>query len=581
MFTFINAAGQTLFVRDDAERAEWTQEEMSLECEFPFRPDAVIETGQRIIFHDPSTGDVQVYEVKQAKNREPDYYQRITAESIAISELSDEHITQNMELDNKTPQEALAAVLTGTLWAVGNVQVTAKSSGDITRGSVWQAILTIKSNWNCYVSPRTTVDSSGQITRYLDIVSPSGTWNGLRLSLNKNVTDPTITIDDSEVATALYGYGGVIVAEEQGEENKEVTFADVAWSKTTDHPAKPKGQLWIEDPDATAKYGRNGRKRWGFYQNTQIKDPDVLLQKTWEALKASRYPSVMFEGTVADLKRMGYVDVPIRLYDLALVEVLSMGFTKQIQVIKIITDLLNPDNTFLTIGDYVPNIVYISRETREDIAGPTGGGGGKNKAKEPARSEFETEINVSNRMIQLRAYQNDLNNLDSEVKLQEAHITVLANKIIQEVIDRRNEDQILSGKITVEAGKITQIVSAVGKNGKVTSASIVSSINGSSSSIKLSADHIDIDGLVTKLQSIYITSLGISADIADFNTMTFGTSTTGGSHTVSWKTANIKHATNFSTQRAFCYGSSSGVSGVVTGYIALDYETTTIHYMGY
>jgi phage minor structural protein len=581
MFTFINAAGQTLFVRDDAERAEWTQEEMSLECEFPFRPDAVIETGQRIIFQDPSTGDVQVYEVKQAKNREPDYYQRITAESIAISELSDEHITQNMELDNKTPQEALAAVLTGTLWAVGNVQVTAKSSGDITRGSVWQAILTIKSNWNCYVSPRTTVDSSGQITRYLDIVSPSGTWNGLRLSLNKNVTDPTITIDDSEVATALYGYGGVIVAEEQGEENKEVTFADVAWSKTADHPAKPKGQLWIEDPDATAKYGRNGRKRWGFYQNTQIKDPDVLLQKTWEALKASRYPSVMFEGTVADLKRMGYVDVPIRLYDLALVEVLSMGFTKQIQVIKIITDLLNPDNTFLTIGDYVPNIVYISRETREDIAGPTGGGGGKNKAKEPARSEFETEINVSNRMIQLRAYQNDLNNLDSEVKLQEAHITVLANKIIQEVIDRRNEDQILSGKITVEAGKITQIVSAVGKNGKVTSASIVSSINGSSSSIKLSADHIDIDGLVTKLQSIYITSLGISADIADFNTMTFGTSTTGGSHTVSWKTANIKHATNFSTQRAFCYGSSSGVSGVVTGYIALDYETTTIHYMGY
>ena len=581
MFTFINAAGQTLFVRDDAERAEWTQEEMSLECEFPFRPDAVIETGQRIIFQDPSTGDVQVYEVKQAKNREPDYYQRVTAESIAISELSDEHITQNMELDNKTPQEALAAVLTGTLWAVGNVQVTAKSSGDITRGSVWQAILTIKSNWNCYVSPRTTVDSSGHITRYLDIVSPSGTWNGLRLSLNKNVTDPTITIDDSEVATALYGYGGVIVAEEQGEENKEVTFADVAWSKTADHPAKPKGQLWIEDPDATAKYGRNGRKRWGFYQNTQIKDPDVLLQKTWEALKASRYPSVMFEGTVADLKRMGYVDVPIRLYDLALVEVLSMGFTKQIQVIKIITDLLNPDNTFLTIGDYVPNIVYISRETREDIAGPTGGGGGKNKAKEPARSEFETEINVSNRMIQLRAYQNDLNNLDSEVKLQEAHITVLANKIIQEVIDRRNEDQILSGKITVEAGKITQIVSAVGKNGKVTSASIVSSINGSSSSIKLSADHIDIDGLVTKLQSIYITSLGISADIADFNTMTFGTSTTGGSHTVSWKTANIKHATNFSTQRAFCYGSSSGVSGVVTGYIALDYETTTIHYMGY
>ena len=33
-FTFIDMAGKTLFIRDDAERAQWTQEEMSLDAEF-------------------------------------------------------------------------------------------------------------------------------------------------------------------------------------------------------------------------------------------------------------------------------------------------------------------------------------------------------------------------------------------------------------------------------------------------------------------------------------------------------------------------------------------------------------------
>lgn len=457
-FTFLDMAGKTLFLRDDAERAQWTQEEMTLEAEFPRIADKVISIGQRIFFADPQTGKPQIYEVKQAKTLEPDHYQSIVAECICVSELSDEH-TDAKEITDKTASDALASVLAGTLWTVGTVAVNPVSSVDVQRGSVWQAVLEIKTNWNVYIEPRVAISSSGAITRYLDILSTAGTWNGLRLSIDKNFLSPVVTYDDSEVVTALYGYGGTTVPTQQGEEQKEITFADVVWGKTDAHPAKPAGQTYLEDPAATAAFGRNGRARFGYYQNTNIDDPATLLQKTWEALQNSSKPAISIEGTVVDLRRMGYADEPLVLHDIALVEVLPAGYVDQLQIIRCTVDLLDPSQTTVTIGAYIPNIIYIERGQIESITGKRGGGGGGgNKSKQSERSEYETEILKNNRMIKLRAYQNDLDDLDNQVKLQEASITVEHNRITAEVADRRNADNELNGKITVEAGRITQEV---------------------------------------------------------------------------------------------------------------------------
>lgn len=66
-------------------------------------------------------------------------------------------------------------------------------------------------------------------------------------------------------------------------------------------------------------------------------------------------------------------------------------------------------------------------------------------------------------------------------------------------INSLGESETLYGRIQVEAGKISQIVSAVGSNGQVTAASIMLAINGDTSSVKISADEIDINGIVTAL----------------------------------------------------------------------------------
>jgi phage minor structural protein len=388
---FLNAAGTVLFVRDDMESGEWTQEEYSVNMTFPFDSGKVIQRGMRVAFRDPATNTLEMFEIRNVTNIEPDHYQQIIGEHIALSELSDDHI-DTQEIDNKTAAQALTTVLTGTLWAVGNDTSSGTSSVDIARGSVWQAVNAIQSNWNVYITPRVTLTSAGAISgRYLDIAPAVGVWRGLRLSIDKNIADSSVIYDDSEVLTALYGYGGTVDKPQTGQEDTQetLTFKDVVWSATAEHPAKPSGQTYLEDPAKTALYGRNGRARFGYYQNADIKDANTLLQKTWEALKQTSDPKISISGTVADLYRLGYTDQPLRLHDTAIVDITPTGEAFQKQIIRLTIDLIDPTASRPEIGDYIPNIIYINRETNvQATTGGRGGGGG-------GRGSSTTEYNLS------------------------------------------------------------------------------------------------------------------------------------------------------------------------------------------
>lgn len=400
--TFFNASGVVLFVRDDMESGEWVQEEYTVNATFPLDKTKMITRGQMISFIDPATGNPEFFEIRNVTNVHADAYQQIIAEHIAVSELSDDHINTK-EITDNTPAQALAAVLTGTLWAVGNASVTDVQSVDISRGSVWQAVGAIAQNWNCYIVPRVTTGTTGNITgRYLDIIPTTGTFRGLRLSIEKNIDDPSVVIDDTEVYTALYGYGGTVDVPQTGgaeDEREELTFADVVWTATADHPAKPSGQTYLEDPAATALYGRNGRPRYGYYQNSDIKDAEVLLSKTWEALKKAREPKISITGTVFDYFRYGCPDVPVRLHDIAIIELTDTGEIYEKQIIKNRVDLIDPTGTTPEIGDYIPNIIYINRETAEKSGGGGGGGRHGQTNKEHADGEVYTEwTNLENKV---------------------------------------------------------------------------------------------------------------------------------------------------------------------------------------
>ena len=446
---FVNAAEQTQFTRMDAESAHWVVHELTFNATFPYDENKVIERGMRVTFRNPITDKFEMFEIRQVVETEPDHGQQITAENIAVAELSDEHI-DTTEITNKTAGEALTTALTGTLWTVGTNTASGTSDADIARGDVWQAVNAIKANWNVYITPRIVMSAQGQIqARYLDITPAGGTFNGVRLSLRKNFLDPSVTYNDADVFTALYGYGGTV-------NDAEVTFKDEVWTATAEHPAKPANQTYLEDPATTALYGRNGRARFGYYQNAAITDPAVLLQKTWEALQRCNKPKIAISGTCVDLYRLGYKDTPIQLHDLAIVEIEETGEVFQKEIIMLDVDLLDPSNTRVDIGDYIPNIIYINRDTADKAHGGGGGGGVGQTPNEAEQSKTFAEFAKTNDMIGM-------------------------------VVGTRN------GGYYVKAA---QIVLAINQDG--------------GTNIKLQADTIDIDGIVSALQALAITVNALS-----------------------------------------------------------------------
>jgi phage minor structural protein len=597
-FTFLKG-NDVAFFRSDAQTAEWTQEEMNVHCTFPLLPGKIIERGMILLFQDPATNDWQAFNIRQCKGFAD--YQQIETESIAITELSACHVPEKIELDNVTAQEAINSILPGTGWNIGSIGSNPVSSGDLSRGSVWQNISTISSNWNVLIVPRVTVNASGIVGRFLDLVPATGVDRGLRLAVNKNVTDPCVTYDDSELCTALYGYGGTY---SEGTLDERITleynFSEVVWNKTSDHPAKPAGQRYLEYPEMTAIYGVNGKPRFGYYQNTNINDPAVLLQKTWETLKNCCEPKISITGTATDLKRLGYADVPLRLYDMAIIEVEPLGLLFYKQVVKLTVNLLDPSKNLPTVGDYIPNIIFINRETESFATGggrgSGRGGGGKGMTKlDEKNSEYETGFYDTGRELGAYARKTDKNGnileqagmdinpetgviiyaegkdnmigamfhvqknmIEAEVHDRTAQgaqlssrITQTANQISLEVSERKANDATLSSRITVTAREIRSEVSntAAGLSSRITqNANKVSIVVDDNNNLKTASivagingqegSYVQIDADKINLTG-YVTASQLAATNATIDNLTSGRTT------ASSIAATTMHATNF------------------------------------
>lgn len=611
-FVFLRPNGTAAFYRSDAEQAEWTQEEMSLLCVFPYNGGKVIERGMTVLFQDPATDEWKAYEVRNCATFAAEGYQQFTAEDICISELTDCFLQNTIEFTGATPAAALAQVLAGTGWAVGHVMDTGTSDADVERGSVWEAVTTIRNNWNVNVASRVTINAAGITGRYLDIIPTGGFWRGMRLSIDKNIYDPCVTYDDSELYTALYGYGA---STSENGTTTETTFASVAWAATADHPAKPAGQLYLEDTVATALYGRNGKPRVSYYQNSGIDDPETLLRKTWETLQTVNAPKISITGTAADLRRLGYTEQPMRLYDMVIVD-LKGTETFYKQIIRLTVNLLDPTGNTPTIGDYIPSIIYINRQT-EDYAtgggkgvGGRGGGGTRSKKKQ---GEFQTSILQNERNIELNARQIDtqgnilrqagmsidpvtgvliyaednVNNIGSKFRVQSdritaevtdrqqadtemsSRITQTANSIALEVSERKGADSALSSRITVTAREIRQevtdsenrlsariTVNANNINLKVDKGGVISAINVSPEQVDISASRVNLTG--------YVTASDLAATNASIDNLKSGVTT-----------AAKLSATTLQANSTFnCFGHSLSL-------IQKTLDGTTYHFLGY
>jgi hypothetical protein len=262
---------------------------------------------------------------------------------------------------------------------------------------------------------------------------------------------------------------------------------------------------------------------------------------------------------VTDLYRLGYADEPIRLHDLAVVEIRPIGVELRLEITRLAVDLLDPTATRVNVGAYTPNIVYINRETARRGSGGGGGGGRGQTNREKELSEFETEIAANNYEISLRAYQRDMDNVD-EI-LRQAGISINAQGVITYADDNVNMWQ---SKLNVQSDRIGLVVQGSGANASIKAASIVASINDAGSSVIIDADKIYLNGQ-TSVESLLTgvakaDSLLAARMAAD--TLYVGTSGGSGYAGASWQSKTVVTGVTVS-------------NGMVT-----DVQTETIYYIG-
>lgn len=279
-----------------------------------------------------------------------------TAIESAYDELKSYHYIKDVRPENRKAGELLQTALEGTRWQVGQTYDSGTFSTNFYYINTLEAIQKIVELCGLEVTFEITLNpKTHQIERRLvNLYAQQGQRTGKRFEYGSNL----LTVEHEESAenlvTALIGRGkgeAVYHEDNTAEETpdgygRRINFADVVWSKKNGNPAdKPAGQEYVEDVDATAKYGfDDGKPRIGIEIFEDITDPAELLKATWLALQTLKRPQASFRASVMDVGDLGLGDtVAIVRHDIKI-----EYFTR---VYKVTHNLLDERQNTIELGD--------------------------------------------------------------------------------------------------------------------------------------------------------------------------------------------------------------------------------------
>jgi phage minor structural protein len=279
-----------------------------------------------------------------------------TAIESAYDELKSYHYIKDVRPENRKAGELLRTALEGTRWQVGQTYDSGTFSTNFYYISTLEAIQKIVELCGLEVTFEITLNpKTHQIEhRLVNLYAQQGQRTGKRFEYGSNL----LTVEREESAenliTALIGRGkgeAVYHEDNTAEETpdgygRRINFADVVWSKKNGNPAdKPVGQEYVEDVDATAKYGfDDGKPRIGIEIFEDITDPVELLKATWSALQTLKRPQASFRASVMDVGDLGLGDtVAIVRHDIKI-----EYFTR---VYKVTHNLLDERQNTIELGD--------------------------------------------------------------------------------------------------------------------------------------------------------------------------------------------------------------------------------------
>lgn len=280
----------------------------------------------------------------------------ITAEHVGISELMDEFI--EFKSFSQTADSQLNEILqntygtgVGTRWEPGVIEVGLVDAEriDYELANCRMGIVKITDTFGGEVRYRLVTTGTEISNRFVDLLERRGSDTLKRIEFGKDLKNIQRTLDTYGLYTALYGYGKSM--EVPGGKSR-VKFTNVIWTTPGKPLNKPVGQHFIEDPVAKAQFGRDSgtRNRYGYVEFTEIDDPNILIQKTYETLMTVNKPKVTYQLTMADLERIdpeNFSHEKIRLGDT--VRVIDRAFNPPLEIetriVEITRNLSNSEET--------------------------------------------------------------------------------------------------------------------------------------------------------------------------------------------------------------------------------------------
>lgn len=287
-------------------------------------------------------GRFRLFEVTRADRADSQGVTHIVGRDLAVYELDHIIIEELQQLD-VTADVAVGALINGTRWRIGTTAATAAEKSRAYFQSVWSMLTAFEELYKVRFAVWYEYDDTGITGGVVDILEDKAVFRGRLLESQMDARDVHVVRDGSPV-TRLYGLGPATNADDV---QTNLTFADTVWSKDGGDPVdKPKGQTWVEDPEAVARYGLRA-------EVVQLQDAteDDLLQLTWEELQRRIKPKATISATVQDLEMTpGQEHKAIRLGDMVAVD-LKAGDTAEARIIGIKRNLLRPWLTKITAGD--------------------------------------------------------------------------------------------------------------------------------------------------------------------------------------------------------------------------------------
>ena len=379
----------------------------------------------------------------------------------AIVEVGD-YLVREKIAEMMSPKAAMQRIFShyrGSRWRLGNVDALGTSliAVQINYENCLTAMISILEQVpSCYM----TFDFS--TSPWTVRVAAKGSTVGAEGRLSRNVESARIIYDDSELCTRAY---------------YEV--------ETTDASGEPSSEWRSIDADTINTYGVVEREvpiGAGF-------TAQEALFAAQEYLRKHKKPRVSIEISGQDLSQITGESLDTftigKLFRLSLVDY-------DLTIEDVITGLSwndvygNPTEVTVNLADEEDTaVVYI--HDIESSGGRSGGGGGGKKQQDDKFKEYYTRIQQTDYMIDLQAVHVAKNgNI-----LQQAGMYLDANGVLQYAQD--NEKNIQS-HIKTQADRIDLVVEGTGPNAHIKPAQIVAAINNGASSIKISADHITLDG---------------------------------------------------------------------------------------